>query len=160
MFLSSFHPFFFRLSLTSLLRSLSLSSSRVLSPPSFFGPSSFDFFSIYRREKVLGPLLVRLGAGFAGGWSATTRDSKAPLPCFRQGERPVGQWLWSMVQSVGLRVGGLEEIKGGLKKKNHFSSLLQVRGRGRRKGNSAIKNDTVRSFFFFFLLCMKRRRFG
>ena len=61
--------------------------SSLLSSP-FFPPFSF---SIYRRERELGPLLVRLGIGFHGGWSATTRDSKASLPCFWQGEWPVGQ---------------------------------------------------------------------
>ena len=59
-----------------------------LSPPLL--PLLFFFlFSIYKSERALGPSLVRLGSGFRGGWSATTRDSKAPLPCFGQGEQPV-----------------------------------------------------------------------
>ena len=56
------------------------------------------------EEKVLGPLLVRLGAGFAGGWSATTHDSKAPF-LLSAGGRPmpsvggpngVGLWVFSV----------------------------------------------------------------
>ena len=80
----------FRLFLLFLLsRSFSLFSL------SSFGLSSFSFFSffspllpfsllfsIYRSERALRPSLVRMGSGFRGGWLATTRDNKAPLPCF------------------------------------------------------------------------------
>jgi hypothetical protein len=124
-------------------------------------------FYIYRSEKALGPSLVRLGSGFRGGWSATTRDSNAPLPCFRQGERPVGQWLWSVVPGVGLRVGEAcgprRERKCVLKEKEKkpketifLSSHAACPGEEER-GTVSFKTTPFR--FFFFFLYMKRRRF-
>ena len=81
-----FSVLFKKTSLPSFLFSNRLSLSSVFFSP-LFSPSVSSVF--IGEEKVVGPLLVRLGAGFTSGWSATTSDSKAPLPCFRRGERPV-----------------------------------------------------------------------
>ena len=148
-YLPLFLCFFFRF----FLLSVSLFFSVLL--PCF----SFLFY-IYRSEKVLGPSLVCLRSGFRSGWSATTRDSNAPLPCFRQGERPVGQWLWSVVPGVGLRVGEAcgprRERKCVFKrrrKKNQrkpffFPPVLHVQG---RKKEEQCRSKRHRSVFFFFL---------
>ncbi|KAJ6879599.1 hypothetical protein NC652_033025 [Populus alba x Populus x berolinensis] len=63
------------------------------------------FLSSLGPNRCGGPLLVRLGAGFAGGWSATTRDSKVPFLYFRP---VVGQCFRSAVP----RCGGKEEERG------------------------------------------------
>ena len=145
-------PVFFLFSLLSVLSSFG-------SPSFFFLPVSVFLFYIYRSEKALGPSLVRLGSGFRGGWSATTRDSNAPLPCFRQGEWPVGQWLWSVVQGVGLRVGeacGLEREEMRLKKKKNqrkpffFPPVLHVQGRKKEEQCRSKRHHSVFFFFLFF----------
>ena len=60
------------------------------------------------------------------------------------------------VWGLGLFGGDIVEREVGRfkKKKQSFFTLLQVQGRARRNGNSAVQNGTVRSllfsFFFFF----------
>ena len=80
--LSSFFSFFVCLVLSSFSLSRSLSSLSVL----FLLPAPSVFFSIYRRERLLGPSLVRMGSGFRGRLVGHHPQGKAPPPCFRWGE--------------------------------------------------------------------------
>ena len=129
-FLFSVYSFLF----PSLLLVLSLSSVSSLSPPFgfFFLPSLSSVSSVFiGEEKVLGPLLVRLGAGFAGGWSATTRDSKASFLYFRP---VVGQCLRSVWGLWFVRWRCRGERGGKFISKNKAFPSVAGTGEGKKKG--------------------------
>ena len=73
--LFSVYSFLFSL---SLARSLSLFGLLSFEGPPFFFLFFFSLVSsvFIGEEKVLGPLLVRLGAGFTGGWSVGARRER------------------------------------------------------------------------------------
>ncbi|KAJ6991957.1 hypothetical protein NC653_015337 [Populus alba x Populus x berolinensis] len=85
------------------------------------------FLSSLGPNRCGGPVLVRLGAGFAGGWSATTRDSKVPFLYFRP---VVGQCFRSAVPrcgGFGLFGGDAREREAGsLFQKTKLFLLLQL----------------------------------
>ena len=133
--------------------SLSLSSVSSLSPgplSGFFFSFSSVFFSIYRGRTGGGPWLVHLGAGFAGGWSATTRDSKAVF-LLSAGGRPMplvgGPTVWGL-RVVLWRCRGEREREVFFLKKHSFSSVAGS-GEGKKKGEQC-RSKRHRSVFFFF----------
>ena len=118
----------------------------------------FGFFSIY-RGKVRGPFSS--GERFRG-WLNHPRQPGVVFFSLSTGGRPTTSVGGPPVWGLGLFGGDIGEREAGRfsKKKQSFFTLLQVRGRGRRNGNNAVQNGTVRSLFFKKKKKMKRRRCG
>ena len=101
---------------------------------------------------------MRLGAGFAGGWSATTRDSKAPFLYFRP---VVGQCLRSVVP----RCGGFgffggdagEREAGSLFQKQSFSFCCRCGGGEEERGTVPFKTAPFGLFWIKRVVSLKKK---
>ena len=133
----------------SHVRSLSfLTSVSPLLPFLFF----FSFCSLFIGKKRSCPFA-------STPWERVLRAAGPPPPVTARrrflafgrasGRSASGFGWWSRARGFGL-VGARRE-SGRFKEENHFSLPVAGSG-GRRKGNNAVQNGTVRSSFFFFFL--------
>ena len=147
-FVPSLPSLTFVLSLLSfLLRSLLfLVFFRFLVP--FF---PFLFYSLFIGEKGHCALHQCVwGAGFAAaGWPPPATTKRRSL-AFEQGERPVGQWLWSVVPRYGASGRWPRGERGRFKEeKHHFSSFFCIAS-GRKKKGESCRSKRHRSVLLFF----------
>ena len=134
--------------------SLQFFSGPLLSPQPFFAASSFffGFFSIYRGRTGAGTISSAPGSGFRGWLVGHHPRQQGVVSLLSAGGRPMTLVGGPTVWGLGLFGGDVGEREAGsFFQKQSFSFYCRFGGRGRRKGNSAVQNGTVRSFLFFLM---------